>query len=196
MSLAIRILAAVVFATQLSGVLAQQSAAKPPAAPDYGVNGIFPGENLLNPYLPPSPEWQARSNKENGIYRMIWLRGNEIYGVTVIRDSRGSLTELREINDQPGRANCESFDSSVRSKTVTPYPSITWLTDCKRGGRTAVQMLHRAIRGADSHYLIQKTWRGPVGADELQLWEGRIKSASVCDTRKAPGCPAGLRELK
>ena len=197
MSLAIRILAAVALTSQLFCASAQPPSESHVGDGNIGLNAIFPGENLLTPYMPPAPEWQAMNKNEDGLYRLIWARDNEFYAVSVMRDTGGSLADLREIIDKPGRSNCEKFGSSIRSKSVAPYPSITWLTDCKRGGRSSARMLNRAIRGVDSHYLIQKSWRGAVGEEELRLWEGRVMDISVCDTRKAdPGCPHDLRRLK
>ena len=196
MNIAIGILIAVVLTGELSFALAQQPSAKRVGDANLALNAIFPGENLLTQYTPPSPEWQAMEKKEDGLYRMIWVRNNEFYAVSVMRAIGGSLAELREITDKPGRSSCETFGSLMRSKTVAPYPSITWLTDCKRGGRSSAQMLTRAIRGVDSYYLIQRSWRGAVVEEELRLWEDRIMDISVCDTRKADAdCPPSVRRV-
>jgi hypothetical protein len=194
----IALLAAAAMAIGLSSAQAQKPSSRTgDANSNVAANAIFPGENLLTPYLPPSPEWEALEKQEPGIYKLVWIRGNELYAISVFREFRGSLGEAREYVDAPGRSSCEAFNSVVRSKQVAPYPSLTWLTECKNGGRITAQLLTRAIRGNDSSYLIQRSWRGPANDQDLRLWETRLAEVSVCDTRKPEvPCPGELPRRK
>lgn len=172
------------------------------SASSHAGDSLFEGENLLTPFETPASEWEQFQKKTQYSYSLLWQRKgvgfNDSYSVTIHHDKITSLAEIRNIQDDPGRKHCDKFDSSILTEApVGPYASVTWITACEISGQATSRILHKAIRGKDSLYDIQKIWRIAVDEKTIQIWKDRLASVSVCDTRGAVApCPTTLEKVK
>lgn len=160
------------------------------------------GENLLTTFVPSPEEWVAFERSEGDLYTTLWRRKgaeeSDTFAVTVIEKFKHDLADFREAQDAPGKLRCERFDSEIlEDAPVNGFPRLMWRTLCERDDGFTASILHVAIQGRDSFYHVQKMWRVEVTETELSTWEDRLRSASVCDTRrKGPPCPEGFSRVR
>jgi hypothetical protein len=161
----------------------------------------IPGENLLTP-VPPSKDWEVSEKKEGDFRSRLWQKKGEgikdSYIVSIISGFNKKLPEFRDEQDNPGKKNCETFDSEVLDDSETNgYSRLMWRTRCGGKSGFTASILQVAIQGHDSFYHVQKIWRGEVPEKEMAFWREQLSSTSVCDTRgpKNP-CPEGFHQVQ
>lgn len=163
--------------------------------------GWSPGENLITPAFP-SEEWEVLEKRDGAVYSRLWQkkgRGfDDSYVVTVISGYEEELVNFRNKQDAPGRANCERFESDILEELpANGYSRQVWLTRCVGKDGFNASILHVAIQGRESFYHIQKTWRFDVPEGDLLLWQERLITISVCDTRDPErSCPEGYNRAQ
>jgi hypothetical protein len=72
------------------------------------------------------------------------------------------------------------------------YPSLIWVLSCPRNPKTGKPELtwFKAVAGNDSFYVVQKAFKFAPSQEETTRWVAYLKSATVCDSRKAEHpCP-------
>lgn len=161
----------------------------------------FEGENLLTGYVPTEDKWDAFAKSTPGFKSHMWKnKSNErdVYVVSMLANYTKSLEAFRELQDAPGRKNCDDFQSELLSEErVNGYPRLMWQTQCTRSDGTMASILVVAIDGKDQLYFLQKIWRYEPEAAETQVWRERFGAVSVCDTRlDAHPCPEGFSKVE
>jgi hypothetical protein len=75
------------------------------------------------------------------------------------------------------------------------YSVAVWALTCPQNPATSEpeHTWFKAIRGADSFYLIQKAWKRDPQAEEVRRWMVHLQNIGLCDTRpdRNHPCPAG-----
>ncbi len=162
----------------------------------------YPGENLVTSFIPSSEEWEAFERKEDRLYTRLWQRKghgfSDSYAVSVVPGVEDKLSTSRETLDAPGKKSCETFESEVLNESPTNgYSRLMWRTRCSGKDGFVAAVLQVVIQGRDSFYHIKRAWRVDVSEQEIALWEERLLSASVCDTRDPDRpCPKGFERVK
>jgi hypothetical protein len=160
----------------------------------------YPGENLLTSFVPSNKDWSEFERKGASSYTRLWQKKGhsfiDSYAVSVMPGLEEKLSTDREATDAADKEGCEAFESTVLDESRTNgYPRLMWRTRCvKKTG--AVTILQVTIQGRDSFYHVQKLWGLEVSEQEMALWQERLSSTSVCDTRdQARPCPEGFERV-
>lgn len=163
--------------------------------------GRHEGEHLLQPLPIPAEGWDSKrvTNDQANMEMEVWSRnignGSETLQVITAHD-RGhtDVNRLQRDEDKAGKGYCSNFSSSVMdTASENDYMTITWKTTCQLRGKNAdVVVLHKAIAGEGSLYIIQKTWNGSFTDASLRVWVDYLNRIGLCNPRgtKHP-CPVG-----
>jgi hypothetical protein len=160
------------------------------------------GENLITPYQPEEDNWEVLKKNEPQERAMMWadkkLGFSDSYTVTVYPKRKKALSDVREIQDAPGRKACKLFESiDLPALENKNYESAFWRTKCETASGFKAQMINLLIQGEDSLYSIQRVWRGPKAIPKIDTWVARISQIYVCDTREEDkACPSGFDKVK
>jgi hypothetical protein len=105
-------------------------------------------------------------------------------------DGPGFLSNI----GQQWQATClGSKPNAIHSGTVNGYPVSMLLLNCPTNPKTGKPetTLFRAIKGADSFYLVQKAFRSNPSQDQIAEAAKFLGTVSVCDTRSGDHpCPS------
>jgi hypothetical protein len=162
------------------------------------------GEKLLQPLPIPGEGWTAKrtTNDQAKMEMEVWTKnsgsGSETLQVIVAHD-RGhtDVKRLQEKEDKAGKGYCSNFSSNVMdTASENNYKTITWKTKCRLRGKNAeVVVLHKAIAGEDSLYIIQKTWNDSFNEESLRVWIDYLNRIGLCSARGAKHpCPEGFKK--
>jgi hypothetical protein len=158
------------------------------------------GENLISPFAPGHSnydKYQAYTKSDSSIRSNLWVSEEagkkDTFMVDIVIDRKSAdLLKLQRTLNKPGLEQCRKFSSNdLNSGESNGYPQLTWETFCDLGA-DKVRILHKAIAGSDSLYLIRKSWYLEISQDVADDWEETMSELFVCDTReKNHPCPEG-----
>ncbi len=155
-----------------------------------GIPLPYRGENLLQPLPLPKLDWKSSTGNRNGMDIIEWSAAGKNYFDTVIfrNDREFGVEQFKAIDVKAGKESCRTFSAeTISSGPENGYPAVTWLSKCERsdGGRSV--FLHKAIRGHDSFYHLQRLWREQATDPDIATWEKYMARVVICDTRADTG---------
>jgi len=164
--------------------------------------GLFSGENLLQPMPLPEDSWVPYENQDGSLYQQMWSKNdhNDQLKTDVFhRTPNRSVEREKLIDDKVGKEKCSKFESSsFELMNQTKYESLTWFSSCKTSAGIEISVLHKAISGSDSFYHLRRIWKLKPSQDQITLWREYFSTVQVCDTRSqgVDRCPDGYSKVQ
>jgi hypothetical protein len=163
----------------------------------------FKDENLLQK-LPPGYKIAMQTKQGNTAITQMIPEGesiknwSETLAVNVFLGERSATVEqFQQFSLTRWVSGCPGVAGASEVKTVSKgndngYPFAVWSVACKRPPESGLSEFawFKAIKGNDSFYVIQKSFRAEPSQEVIANWVQYLRKLSVCDTRLADRkCP-------
>ena len=165
-------------------------------------DGLFTGENLMQPMPLPEEAWVAYQKQQNGIYQRLWSKNDnrdQLKTDVFYQTPNRGVEQEKLVDDKVGHDKCASFESSDAEVIhQNSYPSLTWLSICQTVNGVEIAVLHKAISGRDSFYHLRRIWKQTPSKEQMATWQAYFSTIQLCDTRSRGDnrCPDGYRQVQ
>lgn len=154
------------------------------------------GEVLLQK-VPPGYKIAAQTRQGNAATTQLVPEGeslqtwSETIAVTVfLGEKNATIDQFQKFSLARWLSGCPGIAGAADIKSVSKgiensYPFEIWSVACKRASDTAPSEFawFKAIKGNDSFYVIQKSFRKEPSLENITAWVKYLEKLSVCDTR-------------